>query len=109
MVFADYSQEVSRKRKAFSPICVALHNKQVRYMLLYPALLSVQGPSGEKLTFTTPEDDEQFVESLPRAPKHAPQTTGSTSTHKGDTSATSQIDGKEKRNRSNTPAYKKLP
>lgn len=52
LVFADYSQEVSRKRKAFSPICAALHNKQIRFMLLYPAILNVHSPLGDKLTFT---------------------------------------------------------
>lgn len=33
--FADHLQEVSRKRKEFSLICAALHNKQIRFMLAY--------------------------------------------------------------------------
>lgn len=97
LVFADYSQEVSRKRKAFSPICAALPNKQIRFMLLYPAILNVHAPSGEKLTFTTPADAEKFVESIPKAPRHASQNTGPPSTHKGETTPP-LINGKEKRN-----------
>lgn len=39
LIFADHSQEVSRRRKSFQPIYSALHLKGVKFTLAYPAIL----------------------------------------------------------------------
>lgn len=55
LMFADYSQEVSRKRD-FSQICATLHSKHIKFTLAYPATLYVQASIGVKMSFTTPID-----------------------------------------------------
>lgn len=46
-MFTDYSQEVSRRRKAFQTICQALYQKGVKFTLAYPANLRLTDPSGD--------------------------------------------------------------
>lgn len=61
LLFADYSMEVMKQRKAFSSICSTLHNNQIRFSLAYPAILRIQTHDGEHLTFTTPEEVENYI------------------------------------------------
>lgn len=62
LLFSDYSQEVTKKRKEFTGLCAALHQKQIRFMLLYPATLIVTLPNGEQKTFTDPEETARHLD-----------------------------------------------
>ena len=64
LLFAVYSVEVMKQRKAFSAICTTLHNAQIRFSLAYPALLRVQTQDGEQVTFATPDEAESYVNTL---------------------------------------------
>lgn len=47
-IFADYSVELTRKRKLFSKFCMELHHNCVKFTLAYPAVLSLQTPDGNQ-------------------------------------------------------------
>lgn len=53
LIFQDFSASVSQKRRAFTPICRYLHNKAIRFQLLYPAKLKIQN-EGRQLFFEDP-------------------------------------------------------
>lgn len=55
LLFADYSAEVSRKRKDFQQVCNELYKKGIHFTLAYPAILRLQAPDGEQLTIHSPE------------------------------------------------------
>lgn len=59
LLFAEYSMEVMKQRKALSLICTSLYNNQIKFSLAYPALLRIQTHAGEHRTFTSPEEAEQ--------------------------------------------------
>lgn len=46
LIFADYSIELSKKRKLFSKVCTQLYHKQIRFSLAYPAVIHVSLPNG---------------------------------------------------------------
>lgn len=77
LIFADYSQEVSGKRRAFSPVCASLYNYRIKFILAYPAIQHVETPSGERVTFLKPEEAEEFVQKLPNDMQSSPQQTWS--------------------------------
>lgn len=56
LIFADYSQEVSCKQKAFQPICSALHLKGVKFTLAYPIILHLTDTAGETKSFSHPHE-----------------------------------------------------
>lgn len=64
LLFADYSVEVTRKRKLFSPICTTLFEKHVRFSLAYPAVLRFTSKEGRQLTFKDPEDAKHYWDTL---------------------------------------------
>lgn len=64
LLFADYSIEVSRKRREFSKICTKLFENQIRFALAYPAILNVTTSTGQQLTFRDPREAEEYLESL---------------------------------------------
>lgn len=41
LIFQDFSALVTARRKAFVPVCRSLHNRNIRFQLLYPAKLRV--------------------------------------------------------------------
>lgn len=43
LIFVDYSQEVLRKRKAFSPICTSPYNNRVKFILVYLGAIRREG------------------------------------------------------------------
>lgn len=61
LIFADYSMEVSKKRRAFSTICLHLYKKGVKFTLAYPVVLYVQTPAGDREAFINPIDAERYV------------------------------------------------
>lgn len=61
LLFADYSQEVFKKRKTFSQLCASLHHKRVKFNLSYPAILHVQTPQGERVSFASLAETERYV------------------------------------------------
>lgn len=61
LLFADYSPEVSRKRKAFGKVCSALFEQQIKFALLYPATLHVTTQNGKQLSFTDPLEAEAYL------------------------------------------------
>lgn len=69
LLFADYSAELSKKRKLFTPLCSVLHNKKVRFALAYPAILRVTTADGQQHSFDDPEEAEIFINSLGEQPE----------------------------------------
>lgn len=65
LIFADYSAEGSRKRKEFQLICAELYKRSIRFTLAYPAILRLQAPDGEQLTFQSLEKANTFLRALP--------------------------------------------
>lgn len=70
LLFADYSIEVMKQRKAFSAICTTLHRDQVKFSLGYPATLRIQTKSGEHLTFSSPEEADRYLASADAGMDH---------------------------------------
>lgn len=68
-IFADYSQEVSRKRKAFRSICTALHLKGLKFTLSYPATLRLTDQAGETKSFTHPEEAASYLQTCLHIPQ----------------------------------------
>lgn len=64
LIFADYSAEVSRKRKEFQSVCAELYKRSIRFTLAYPATLRLQALDGEQLTFQSPKKANAFLRSL---------------------------------------------
>lgn len=64
LLFTDYSVEVSKQRKSFAPICSQLHQHNLKFSLAYPAVLRLHSPQGDKMSFTSSADAQQYVESL---------------------------------------------
>ncbi|XP_069830657.1 uncharacterized protein [Dendropsophus ebraccatus] len=56
LIFGDFSAEVTRRRRLFSPICTALYQQQVRFALIYPATLKVFHQDGSFSTFTSVDE-----------------------------------------------------
>ena len=63
LVFADYSIEVSKKRKAFQQVCTELFKQQIKFTLAFPAILRLRAPNGDQLTFQDPSEAEAFLRS----------------------------------------------
>lgn len=61
LLFGDYLIEVMRQCKAFSSICSTLYSSHIKFTLAYPAVLHIQSPTGEHLTFSSPADAEQYI------------------------------------------------
>lgn len=64
LLFADYSAKLSKKRRAFSTIRTQLHNKKIKFVLTYPAVLRITTPDGDQHPFEDPEEAEQFLARL---------------------------------------------
>lgn len=62
MIFPDYSRETQRKREAFSRYKKALHERKIKFGMLYPARLKffVSGPS--PWVFYDPEKAMKYIE-----------------------------------------------
>lgn len=87
VIFADYSAEVSRKRRAFSNVCSMLHNNKVRFTLAYPVALRITTPEEHQQTFTDPEEAETFLNTRPMDPG---QKSGFNDTHTQHSEATDE-------------------
>lgn len=61
LLFADYSIEVMKQRKAFSSICSNLYSNHIKFTLAYPAVLHILSPTGEHLTFSSPADVQYYI------------------------------------------------
>lgn len=65
MIFPDYSGDTQKLIRSFDHVKLNLHNKKIKYSMLFPARLRVQ--DGETVRFfTSPEDASQCLEILPR-------------------------------------------
>lgn len=64
LIFADYSAELSKRRKAFTPVCSTLAEKGTKFSLLYPAKLTIMSDTGRQLTFFEPEEAEAYLQQL---------------------------------------------
>lgn len=85
LLFSDYSAEVSRKRKLFTPICATLFQNKIKFTLPFPAVLHLAAPDGRQYTFYTVEEIEPFMqdltqkeyvqqqESIPNTPRNTPR------------------------------------
>lgn len=58
LVFAGYSQEVSRKRRSSTQICASLYQKRAKFTLAYPSILYIQTLQGDRVSFATPMEAE---------------------------------------------------
>lgn len=68
LIFADYSQEVSKRCKALQPVCNTLFQQGIKFTLAYPATLRFTAPYGESKSFTHPEDAWHYLQSNLRLP-----------------------------------------
>uniref|UniRef100_A0A667XSU8 L1 transposable element RRM domain-containing protein n=1 Tax=Myripristis murdjan TaxID=586833 RepID=A0A667XSU8_9TELE len=63
MVFPDYSKLVTEKRAAFNQCKRLLHERRVKFSLLYPAVLSLKTTEGRR-EFTDPKKALDYIRSL---------------------------------------------
>lgn len=68
LLFADYSQEVSRRCKDFQPICVALFQKGMKFTLAYPAILRFTDSAGKSKCFSQLEEATNYLQSYLHIP-----------------------------------------
>lgn len=54
LIFADYSAELTTKKKIFSLVCMQLFHKHVKFTLAYPATLYLQTPDSTQILFQNP-------------------------------------------------------
>lgn len=62
MIFPDYSMETQRKREAFNPCKRALHERKIKFSLLYPARLRIHTDGNGSRVFASPETALQYIE-----------------------------------------------
>lgn len=79
-IFEDFSVAIVRKRQAFGNVKKRLHERGIRYAMIYPATLRVQHNGGEKF-FKQPTEVESFLDGLPEP---SSTTTISTPNHPGE-------------------------
>lgn len=56
LLFADYSVDLSKKRRLFTPLCSQLHSKKIKFAPTYPAVLRITTADGNQHSFDDPED-----------------------------------------------------
>lgn len=64
MVFPDYSKLVTEKRAAFNQCKRLLHERRIKFSVMYPAVLSLRTADGRR-EFTDPKKALEFIRSLP--------------------------------------------
>lgn len=64
MVFPDYSKLVADKRAAFNQCKRLLHERQIKFSVMYPAVLTLRAAEGKR-EFTDPKQALKFIRSLP--------------------------------------------
>lgn len=64
LIFADYTIELSRKRKLLSKVCTKLYHKQIRFFLVYPAILNITLPDGGQHPFYDHQEAENFFKCI---------------------------------------------
>lgn len=64
LIFADYSMDLSKRRKNFSKICTQLYQRQIKFSLAYPATLYISMPDGGQRIFYDYTEAESFVANL---------------------------------------------
>lgn len=62
LLFADYSAEVTLKRKAFSDVCTKLYHSKIKFTLAYPAILKLSDTTGKQLTFLDPAEAKRYLD-----------------------------------------------
>lgn len=72
LLFADYSAELSKLRKAFAEPCRMLAQQQIKFSLAYPATLRISAPDGKQIQFTSPSRAKDYVHSLLPGPGGSP-------------------------------------
>ncbi|CAL9700065.1 unnamed protein product [Knipowitschia caucasica] len=64
MIFPDYSRETQGKREAFRQCKKLLHERKIKFSLLYPALLIINTGGGPSRTFDEPQKAIDFIHRL---------------------------------------------
>uniref|UniRef100_A0A3P8PYG8 L1 transposable element RRM domain-containing protein n=1 Tax=Astatotilapia calliptera TaxID=8154 RepID=A0A3P8PYG8_ASTCA len=64
MIFPDYSKLVTDKRAAFNPCKRLLHERKIKFSLLFPAVLVLKMTEGRR-EFTDPKKAQDYILSLP--------------------------------------------
>ena len=64
MVFPDYSKLVTEKRAAFNQCKRLLHERRIKFSVLYPAVLCVKTADGRR-EITDPKKALEYIRSLP--------------------------------------------
>lgn len=72
LLFADYSINVMCQCKAFSSVCSTLHTNHVKFVLAYPVILNIQPATGERLSFTSPLEAENYLNATQPRNKRIP-------------------------------------
>lgn len=65
MIFPDYSKPVTEKRAAFNQCKQLLHERKVKFSLMYPAVLTLMTAEGRR-QFTEPKKALDYIRSMPR-------------------------------------------
>lgn len=62
MIFPDYSRETQRKREAFSRCKKALHERKIKFGMLYPALPKIFISGQSPRVFDDPDEAMEYIE-----------------------------------------------
>ncbi|KAJ8378803.1 hypothetical protein AAFF_G00236200 [Aldrovandia affinis] len=62
MIFPDFSRETQDKRASFRQCKKALHERKIKFSLLYPALLSIKVGEGAPRVFDNPQSAMDFIQ-----------------------------------------------
>lgn len=64
LISADYSPDLSKRRKNFSKVCTQLYQRQIKFSLAYPATLYVAMPDGGQHIYYDHTEAERFILNL---------------------------------------------
>lgn len=81
VIFADYSAELTRKRKLFSKVCTVLYQKYIKFKLAYPATLHLQMPEGAQRSSHDPDEAEGYITRLTTDAENSSKTNAETPQH----------------------------
>lgn len=80
LIFADYSAELTRKRKMLSKVCTVLYQKNIKFTSAYPATLQTlqmqtyRCREGAQCSFQDPDEVEGYITCLTANAENSPMT-----------------------------------
>ncbi|XP_018424124.1 PREDICTED: solute carrier family 43 member 3, partial [Nanorana parkeri] len=64
LLFADYSAELTKRRKKCQAVCQALVHQSITFALAYPATLRITSPDGNVSSFTSSEKARASIQNM---------------------------------------------